>query len=73
MDSSLMYAAVQTGEVDVITAFSTDGRIPAFDLQLLFGYARSTATIRCRADGEPWTANAAPARIHRTCAARRCH
>ncbi|HMB73407.1 MAG TPA: ABC transporter permease/substrate-binding protein [Gammaproteobacteria bacterium] len=35
MDSTLMYAAVDTGEVDVITAFSTDGRIPAFDLQLL--------------------------------------
>jgi osmoprotectant transport system substrate-binding protein/osmoprotectant transport system permease protein len=35
MDSTLMYTAVQTGEVDVITAFSTDGRIPAFDLVLL--------------------------------------
>ncbi|CAN5328319.1 hypothetical protein BH24PSE2_BH24PSE2_01540 [soil metagenome] len=30
-----MYSAVATGEVDVITAFSTDGRIPAFDLVLL--------------------------------------
>jgi osmoprotectant transport system permease protein len=35
MDSTLMYAAVDSGEVDVITAFSTDGRIPAFDLVLL--------------------------------------
>lgn len=35
MDSTLMYAAVAAGEVDVITAFSTDGRIPAFDLELL--------------------------------------
>lgn len=35
MDSTLMYAAVAAGEVDVITAFSTDGRIPAFDLVLL--------------------------------------
>jgi glycine betaine/choline ABC-type transport system substrate-binding protein/ABC-type proline/glycine betaine transport system permease subunit len=35
MDSTLMYAAVATGEVDVITAFSSDGRIPAFDLALL--------------------------------------
>ena len=35
MDSTLMYAAVASGEVDVITAFSTDGRIAAFDLQLL--------------------------------------
>ena len=32
MDSTLMYSAVATGEVDVITAFSTDGRILAFDL-----------------------------------------
>jgi osmoprotectant transport system permease protein len=35
MDSTLMYAAVAAGEIDVITAFSTDGRIPAFDLALL--------------------------------------
>jgi len=35
MDSSLMYSAVAAGTVDVITAFSTDGRIPAFDLVLL--------------------------------------
>ena len=35
MDSTLMYAAVDGGDVDVITAFSTDGRIPAFDLVLL--------------------------------------
>jgi osmoprotectant transport system substrate-binding protein/osmoprotectant transport system permease protein len=35
MDSSLMYQAVAHGEVDVITAFSTDGRIAAFDLALL--------------------------------------
>jgi osmoprotectant transport system substrate-binding protein/osmoprotectant transport system permease protein len=35
MDSTLMYSAVATGEVDVITAFSSDGRIPGFDLVLL--------------------------------------
>jgi len=35
MDSTLMYAAVTSGEVDVITAFSSDGRIPAFDLVLV--------------------------------------
>lgn len=35
MDSTLMYSAVIASEVDVITAFSTDGRIPAFDLVLL--------------------------------------
>jgi osmoprotectant transport system permease protein len=35
MDSSLMYTAVDAGEVDVISAFSTDGRIAAFELRLL--------------------------------------
>jgi len=34
-DSSFMYKAVQSGEVDVITAFSSDGRIAAFDLVVL--------------------------------------
>lgn len=35
MDSSLMYGAVAQGDVDVISAFSTDGRIAAFDLAVL--------------------------------------
>jgi osmoprotectant transport system permease protein len=35
MDSSLMYSAVAAGTVDLITAFSSDGRIPATDLVLL--------------------------------------
>jgi osmoprotectant transport system permease protein len=35
MDSSLMYQAVAESEVDVISAFSTDGRIAAFDIALL--------------------------------------
>ena len=35
MDPSLLYEAVRTGQVDVITAFSTDGRILADDLVLL--------------------------------------
>lgn len=35
MDSSLMYQAVAQGRVDVITAFSSDGRIAAFDLIVL--------------------------------------
>ena len=35
MDSSLMYQAAASGEVDVISAFSTDGRIAAFELRLL--------------------------------------
>ncbi|MFO0630428.1 MAG: ABC transporter permease/substrate-binding protein [Polyangiales bacterium] len=32
MDPSLMYEAARSGQVDVITAFSTDGRIDAFGL-----------------------------------------
>jgi osmoprotectant transport system permease protein len=35
MDSSLMYQAAAQGDVDVISAFSTDGRIAAFDLRVL--------------------------------------
>jgi osmoprotectant transport system permease protein len=35
MDSSLMYQAAAQGNVDVISAFSTDGRISALDLVLL--------------------------------------
>lgn len=34
-DSTFMYKAVQSGDVDVITAFSSDGRIAAFDLVVL--------------------------------------
>lgn len=34
-DPGLMYQAVANGDVDVITAYSTDGRIPALDLVLL--------------------------------------
>lgn len=35
MDPSLMYQAAQLGNVDVISAFSTDGRIAALDLRVL--------------------------------------
>jgi osmoprotectant transport system permease protein len=35
LDPSLMYLAVAEGQVDVITAFSTDGRIIAYDLRVL--------------------------------------
>lgn len=35
LDSTLMYGAVASGQVDVISAFSTDGRIDAFDLQVI--------------------------------------
>ncbi len=34
-DSTFMYEAVATGEVDVISAFSSDGRIAAYDLVVL--------------------------------------
>jgi osmoprotectant transport system permease protein len=35
MDPSLLYEAARTHEVDVISAFSTDGRIAAYDLVVL--------------------------------------
>jgi len=35
MDSTFMYGAVRDGEVDAITAYTTDGRISAFDLLVL--------------------------------------
>ncbi|MDJ0787211.1 MAG: ABC transporter permease/substrate-binding protein [Myxococcota bacterium] len=35
MDAALMYQAVERGEVDVISAYSTDGRIAALGLSLL--------------------------------------
>lgn len=35
MDPSLMYDAARNGEVDLISAFSTDGRIDAYDLVVL--------------------------------------
>jgi osmoprotectant transport system permease protein len=34
-DSSLMYGAVASGHVDLISAFSSDGRIAAFELMVL--------------------------------------
>jgi len=35
LDPALMYQAIANGEVDVISAFATDGRIAAFELQPL--------------------------------------
>jgi osmoprotectant transport system permease protein len=35
MDSTFMYAAARDGQVDVVAAYTTDGRIDAFDLVLL--------------------------------------
>ena len=35
MSPELMYKAVANGEIDVICAFSTDGRIAAYDLRTL--------------------------------------
>jgi glycine betaine/choline ABC-type transport system substrate-binding protein len=35
MDAAIMYQAVVEGDVDVISAFATDGRIPVYDLMVL--------------------------------------
>jgi osmoprotectant transport system permease protein len=35
MDASLLYRAVADGELDVITAYTTEGKVAAYDLQLL--------------------------------------
>ena len=35
MDPGLMYVALRGGDVDIICAFATDGRIPAFNLRVL--------------------------------------
>jgi osmoprotectant transport system substrate-binding protein/osmoprotectant transport system permease protein len=35
MQATFMYQAAATGEVDVISAFSSDGRIAKFDLKVL--------------------------------------
>lgn len=35
MDATLMYESVKAGHTDVVAAFSTDGRIPAYDLVVL--------------------------------------
>ena len=35
MDAAFMYGAVRDGAVDAITAYTTDGRIDAFDLVVL--------------------------------------
>jgi osmoprotectant transport system permease protein len=35
MDDTLMYSAVDQGSVDVIVAYTSDGRIKAYDLQIL--------------------------------------
>ncbi|SDN37818.1 osmoprotectant transport system permease protein [Fictibacillus solisalsi] len=35
LDPNLMYAAVKNGKVDTIAAFTTDGRIPRYNLKLL--------------------------------------
>ncbi|WP_417480892.1 glycine betaine ABC transporter substrate-binding protein [Maricaulis sp.] len=40
MDSTFMYGAVRDGQVDLISAYTTDGRIAAFDLQVLDDPAR---------------------------------
>jgi len=52
MDPGLMYSAVNEKAVDVISGFATDGRIPAYDLQVLeddrqfFPPYRAAAVVR---------------------------
>jgi osmoprotectant transport system permease protein len=41
MDSTFMYGAVRDGEVDVIGAYTTDGRISAYDLVTLHDPAQA--------------------------------
>lgn len=35
MDPTLMYGAIRDGQLEVIVAYTSDGRIPAYDLELL--------------------------------------
>lgn len=35
LDSNLQYSALKEGEIDIIPAFTTDGRIPRFNLKML--------------------------------------
>ncbi|MDG2385418.1 MAG: ABC transporter permease/substrate-binding protein [Pirellulaceae bacterium] len=35
MDPTLMYGAIDTGQLDVVIAFNTDGRIKAYDLRVI--------------------------------------
>jgi osmoprotectant transport system permease protein len=52
MDSTFMYGAVRDGEVDVITGYSTDGRIAAYDLVVLRdpkqAFPPTTRSFSCR-------------------------
>jgi osmoprotectant transport system permease protein len=63
-DSTFMYPAVRDGAVDVITAFSSDGRIAAFDLRVLtdplqaFPPYAAVILLGARAAGEPGVASA---------------
>jgi osmoprotectant transport system permease protein len=59
MDPGLMYDAVKAGEADVITAYTSDGRIDAYDLVLLADPARAIPSydavllVSPRAAGRP--------------------
>ena len=66
MDSTFMYTALANGEVDVISAFSSDGRIAAFDLvtltdtdQAIPPYDAIAPAQRCRGRG-PASGRSAP-------------
>ncbi len=64
LDPTLMYTAVNEGSVDVITAFSTDARIEAYDLVLLedtrhaFPPYDAVILLSARAAGDPEVAAA---------------
>ncbi len=47
MNASLMYEALREGAVDVIGGYSTDGRIKAFDLQVLTDDRRAFPPYQC--------------------------
>ena len=47
MQAEFMYPAVAAGEVDVISAYTSDGRIAQFDLQVLDDPRQRDPALRC--------------------------
>ena len=71
MDPSLMYQARASGQVDVISAFSTDGRIAALGLVRARRRSRRDPALRRGAAGERAVSRASARRPSRRSAARR--
>jgi osmoprotectant transport system substrate-binding protein len=71
LDAGLIYKAVHEGEIDVAMGYSTDGRIPAFDLVTLgddrhfFPAYNAAAVVRMQALREHPTMAAALERLNR--------